>query len=129
MMKGARDGAPHPSAVARAAVRENSRWRQAKWKRTPPTRRQAHATMATRGPHRERMGDITDERHVRASKLLAHTLRHRPAELGVELDEHGWAHVGPLIRSMADEVEFSREILEHIVATVRRSRGTGSPAA
>ncbi|WP_072415931.1 RNA 2'-phosphotransferase [Collinsella phocaeensis] len=65
---------------------------------------------------------MTDERHVRASRLLARTLRHRPAELGVELDEHGWARVGPLIRSMDGQVEFSREILEHIVATDPKGR-------
>ena len=65
---------------------------------------------------------MTDKGHVRASRLLARTLRHRPAELGIELDEHGWAHVGPLIRSMAGEVEFSREILEHIVATDPKGR-------
>ncbi len=65
---------------------------------------------------------MTDKRHVRASRLLARTLRHRPAELGVELDEHGWARVGPLIRSMDGQVEFSREILEHIVATDPKGR-------
>lgn len=65
---------------------------------------------------------MTDARHVRASKMLACALRHKPGEFGIELDAHGWAQVGPLVRGMKGKVEFSRDILEHIVATDPKGR-------
>lgn len=65
---------------------------------------------------------MTDERHVRASKMLARALRHEPGQFGVELDAHGWARVGPLVRGMSGKVEFSRAILEHIVETDPKGR-------
>lgn len=65
---------------------------------------------------------MTDARHVRASKMLACALRHKPGEFGIELDAHGWAQVGPLVRGMKGKVEFSRDILEHIVATDPKDR-------
>ena len=65
---------------------------------------------------------MTDARHVRASKMLACALRHKPGEFGIELDAHGWAQVGPLVCGMKGKVEFSRDILEHIVATDPKGR-------
>ena len=65
---------------------------------------------------------MTDERHVRASKMLARALRHEPEKFGVELDAHGWAQVGPLVRGMSGKVEFSRTILEHIVENDPKGR-------
>lgn len=65
---------------------------------------------------------MTDERHVRASRMLARALRHEPEMFGVELDAHGWAQVGPLVRGMKGKVEFSRAILEHIVETDPKGR-------
>lgn len=54
--------------------------------------------------------------------MLACALRHKPGEFGIELDAHGWARVGPLVRGMKGKTEFSREILEHIVATDPKER-------
>ena len=54
--------------------------------------------------------------------MLARALRHKPGEFGIELDAHGWAQVGPLVRGMKGKTEFSREILEHIVATDSKGR-------
>lgn len=65
---------------------------------------------------------MTDEKHVRASKMLARALRHEPEKFGIELDTHGWAQVGPLVRGMSGKVELSRAILEHIVATDPKGR-------
>lgn len=65
---------------------------------------------------------MTDERYIRASRFLARVLRHRPMDAGISLDAHGWAQVGPLVRGMRGKVEFSREILEHIVATDPKGR-------
>ena len=70
-----------------------------------------------------RLGEaMTEARYVRASKMLARALRHKPGEFGIELDAHGWAQVGPLVRGMKGKTEFSREILEHIVATDSKGR-------
>lgn len=38
---------------------------------------------------------MTDARYVRASKMLACALRHKPEEFGIELDAHGWAQMEP----------------------------------
>lgn len=65
---------------------------------------------------------VTDEGYIRASRFLARVLRHRPEDAGIELDEHGWAQVGPLVCGMERKLEFSREILEHIVATDPKGR-------
>lgn len=65
---------------------------------------------------------MTDEKHVRASKMLARALRHEPEKFGIELDAHGWAQVGPLVRGMSGKVEFSRAVLERIVATDPKGR-------
>ena len=54
--------------------------------------------------------------------MLTRALRHEPGDFGIELDAHGWAEVGPLVRAMSGKVEFSREILEYIVATDPKGR-------
>ena len=54
--------------------------------------------------------------------MLARALRHEPEKFGIELDAHGWAQVGPLVRGMSGKVEFSRAILEHIVAADPKGR-------
>ena len=38
----------------------------------------------------------------RHSKLLSYVLRHRPDEVGIELDEAGWADVDELIDGLRD---------------------------
>ena len=35
------------------------------------------------------------------SKLIALVLRHKPEEIGITLDEHGWANVNELIAGIA----------------------------
>ena len=40
------------------------------------------------------------EIHVADSKFLALILRHKLEEIGISLDEHGWADVGELGRGM-----------------------------
>lgn len=65
---------------------------------------------------------MAEARYVRASKMLACALRHKPGEFGIELDAHGWAQVGSLVRGMKGKAEFSSDILEHIVATDPKGR-------
>ena len=62
------------------------------------------------------------EAHVSASRFLALILRHRPEEIGIALDEHGWANVSALVRGMSNTKEFTIETLEEIVSTDSKGR-------
>lgn len=53
------------------------------------------------------------------SKFLTLILRHKPQIIGIELDEHGWADVGELIRRVKG-LDFAT--LEQIVATDEKRR-------
>ena len=56
------------------------------------------------------------------SRFLSLVLRHKPEELGIELDEHGWAKVEELIAGIARKREFTMEQLEEIVRTDKKQR-------
>ena len=51
------------------------------------------------------------------SKFIALILRHKPEEIGISLDEHGWADVAELIAGISKTQPFSMEMLEAIVAS------------
>lgn len=53
------------------------------------------------------------------SKFLSLILRHKPQQIGIELDEHGWADVDELIRRVK---ELDLTTLEQIVATDEKQR-------
>jgi putative RNA 2'-phosphotransferase len=56
------------------------------------------------------------------SKLIALVLRHKPEEIGITLDEHGWANVNELIAGIARMQTFDRAALEEIVSTDEKRR-------
>ena len=56
------------------------------------------------------------------SKLIALVLRHKPEEIGITLDEHGWANVNELIAGIARMQPFDRAALEEIVSTDEKQR-------
>lgn len=56
------------------------------------------------------------------SKFIALILRHKPEEIGIRLDEHGWADVDELIAGISKRQPFSREMLEEIVASDEKQR-------
>ncbi|MBE5861257.1 MAG: RNA 2'-phosphotransferase [Lachnospiraceae bacterium] len=56
------------------------------------------------------------------SKYVALILRHKPEEIGITLDEHGWANVEELIQGIAKTNPFNLEMLEEIVATDNKQR-------
>lgn len=56
------------------------------------------------------------------SRFLSLILRHKPEEIGITLDEHGWADVDELIAGIAKKRHFDREILEEIVRTDEKQR-------
>ena len=60
---------------------------------------------------------------VRMSKFLSLVLRHQPEKVGVALDEGGWVDVDELIAACAAKGRrFSREELDHVVATNNKKR-------
>ena len=62
------------------------------------------------------------ELHTKESKFLSLILRHKPEEIGITLDEHGWADVRALIEGVNKTHPLTREILEEIVRTDEKGR-------
>ncbi|MCR5629986.1 RNA 2'-phosphotransferase [Eubacterium sp.] len=56
------------------------------------------------------------------SKFISLILRHKPEEIGISLDEHGWANVDELINGIAKTRNFDMEQLEEIVHTDEKQR-------
>lgn len=56
------------------------------------------------------------------SKYIALILRHKPEEIGIVLDEHGWANVDDLINGINKTTPFTFEMLEEIVLTDSKQR-------
>ena len=58
------------------------------------------------------------------SKFLAFILRHKPEEIGITLDEHGWANVDELIEGINKKSGYSANIyiLDEIVRTDDKQR-------
>lgn len=61
----------------------------------------------------------------KASKYLSLILRHKPEEIGITLDDHGWANVRALVLGMRQHSRFgtmSIKDLEYIVTTDEKQR-------
>lgn len=56
------------------------------------------------------------------SKFISLILRHKPEEIGISLDEHGWANVSELIEGISNQYNFNLEMLEEIVNTDEKQR-------
>lgn len=61
-----------------------------------------------------------DYTHV--SRFLCLILRHKPEEIGITLDEYGWANVEELIKGVSKKYKFDIDILEEIVQTDEKQR-------
>ena len=59
---------------------------------------------------------------TRISKFLSLILRHKPEEIGITLDEHGWANVKDLIDGIDKRYKFNMSMLNEIVATDEKQR-------
>lgn len=60
---------------------------------------------------------------TRISKFMSRILRHHPEEIGITLDEHGWADVNELIAGIANKyTEFNMDVLTEIVSTDSKQR-------
>lgn len=60
---------------------------------------------------------------TKVSKYISLILRHKPEEIGIELDNHGWVNVDDLIEGVSRNYPgFDMDILEEIVATDEKQR-------
>lgn len=60
--------------------------------------------------------------YTNVSRFLCLILRHKPEEIGITLDDHGWANVEELVKGVSKKYEFSVDILEEIVRTDNKQR-------
>lgn len=66
---------------------------------------------------------MDDKRKNKISKFMSLILRHEPATIGLQLDEHGWADIAELLlKSARHRVVFSREDLLEVVSTNDKQR-------
>jgi len=66
---------------------------------------------------------MNEKEKNRTSKFLSLILRHKPGEIGLHLDDHGWAEVNELIaKSALAGRGFTAQDLEEIVATNDKQR-------
>lgn len=60
---------------------------------------------------------------TKVSKFISLILRHKPEEIGITLDEHGWADIEALIKGVSvNYPRFNMDILEEIVRTDEKQR-------
>ena len=60
---------------------------------------------------------------VRASKFLSLVLRHKPEEIGLVLDQNGWADIDELVAKAGTRgVPLTRELIAEVVATSDKQR-------
>lgn len=64
--------------------------------------------------------------YVRLSKFLARVLRHRPEEVGLEVDHEGWVAVEDLLQAVSEQLPSWRHVqrsdLEQIIANSEKTR-------
>jgi putative RNA 2'-phosphotransferase len=66
---------------------------------------------------------MDERRKTKISKFLSLVLRHKPEEIGLRLDENGWAQVTDLIKKSAAKGRgFTFEELAEVVATNDKKR-------
>lgn len=66
---------------------------------------------------------MNEKEKNKTSKFLSLVLRHKPEEIDLQVDEHGWVAVEELIiKSSLSGRSFSRQELEDIVATNDKQR-------
>ncbi len=66
---------------------------------------------------------MSAEHHKKISKFLSYVLRHRPDEIGLTLDDNGWADIDDLIeRARTTSVGLTHELLYEIVRSNDKQR-------
>jgi len=66
---------------------------------------------------------MNEKQNTKISKFLSFVLRHNPGEIGLVLDDNGWADINSLIeKSKNAGIELDFETLKHIVDTNDKKR-------
>lgn len=65
-------------------------------------------------------GDGMDYRRI--SGFISYVLRHNPGEIGLTLDEYGWADAEALVAALNSKRPFTMEMLEELVAIDSKQR-------
>ena len=66
---------------------------------------------------------INEKETIRISKFLSLVLRHKPEQIGLELDSNGWADINSLIeKSNISNIPLTLELLKFIVETNSKKR-------
>jgi putative RNA 2'-phosphotransferase len=66
---------------------------------------------------------MQEKRKTKIGKFLSLVLRHKPEEIGLNLDESGWVKVSDLLKACTDYGKsFTRKELEEIVETSDKKR-------
>ena len=68
------------------------------------------------------MSDKSKMSDKSVSKFISLVLRHNPEEIGITLDEHGWANVSELLAGISRTQPITMEDLERIVAEDEKQR-------
>src|SRR5215470_13016716 len=64
-----------------------------------------------------------EKRLIKTSKFLSYVLRHKPQEIGIELDKNGWVETAVLLEACRQHNHpLSREELEEVVRTNDKKR-------
>lgn len=64
-----------------------------------------------------------DKRHTTISKYLSYVLRHRPDEIGIRPDPHGWVAIDELLAASATHGQrIARDELDFVVAHNNKKR-------
>jgi len=64
-----------------------------------------------------------DKQQTRISKFLSYVLRHRPDEIGIQLDSQGWVAIDTLLAAAgAHGNRLTREELDHVVTNNNKRR-------
>ena len=66
---------------------------------------------------------IDEKESIRISKFLSLVLRHKPEQIGLELDSHGWIDVNSLLQKCnQSNIPLTLDILKYVVETNSKKR-------
>lgn len=65
---------------------------------------------------------LSREKEEKISKFLSYVLRHCPEDIGLVLDENGWANVYELIQKSKSKYILTNDIIEFVVKNNKKQR-------
>ncbi|MBF0102999.1 MAG: RNA 2'-phosphotransferase [Desulfobacterales bacterium] len=71
---------------------------------------------------------MMNTRLVKVSKFLSYVLRHKPSDIGLQLDSQGWASIDELINAAVRQgIKLNHEMITEVVETNDKKRFALSP--